>query len=184
MSSKDEILNAIKGASIEPFELKKEDIEAVSYKDKLLVFKDALKSVGAKYIEIRQDEIEKKIEQIYKGKRIFSFLKEFETEKKIKEPKELKDTDVAIVKGEFGVCENGAIYCDDIEQRALFFIAKTLIILLDKNSLVDNMHEAYKKISNDSNFGVFISGPSKTADIEQSLVIGAHGSLELLVLMC
>jgi L-lactate dehydrogenase complex protein LldG len=93
-------------------------------------------------------------------------------------PHALAKVDLAIVKGEFAVAENGAVWVKnpDNRHRALYFVAEHIIIVVEKNALVPTMHEAYEKINFDTpGFGVFVSGPSKTADIEQSLVIGAHG---------
>lgn len=95
------------------------------------------------------------------------------------------DVEVAILRGQFGVAENGSIWVTDAEigpHRVLPFITQHLVLVLDKNSLFKNLHEAYKTlIINQEGFGVFIAGPSKTADIEQSLVIGAHGARSLVV---
>jgi L-lactate dehydrogenase complex protein LldG len=91
-----------------------------------------------------------------------------------------------ILKGRFGVAENGAIWMDDsgFPNRLIPFITEHLIILVPKNNLVSTMHEAYEIISKtEYNFGVFISGPSKTADIEQSLVYGAHGAKSLNIII-
>jgi L-lactate dehydrogenase complex protein LldG len=102
------------------------------------------------------------------------------------DPHQLKDLDLAIVEGQFGVAENGAIWLTDENMglRALPFITEHLVIVLEKKSLLVNMHEAYKKIGDQtSGFGLFIAGPSKTADIEQSLVIGAHGAKSLRVVL-
>jgi L-lactate dehydrogenase complex protein LldG len=102
------------------------------------------------------------------------------------DPHQLKDLDLAIIAGQFGVAENGAIWLTDENMglRAMPFITEHLVIVLDKKSLVSNMHEAYKKIGlAHSGFGLFIAGPSKTADIEQSLVIGAHGAKSLRVML-
>ena len=99
----------------------------------------------------------------------------------------LQDVDMAIIKGEIGVAENAAIWIgrSSISHRVLPFITQHLVVLLDKTKLVWNMHQAYQQpeLTNLDGFGVFISGPSKTADIEQSLVIGAHGSRSLTVFL-
>ena len=101
------------------------------------------------------------------------------------DPHSLQDVDLAIVKGEFGVAENGAVWVKeaDARHRALYFIAQKLMIVVPKGEVVHTMHEAYTRVGFDDKdvFGIFISGPSKTADIEQSLVIGAHGATEACV---
>ena len=86
---------------------------------------------------------------------------------------------------QIGVAENGAVWIEqDVKQRAIYFIAEKLVILLDKNKIVNNMHEAYKLIdTGEYGFGTFISGPSKTADIEQALVMGAHGARDVTVVL-
>jgi L-lactate dehydrogenase complex protein LldG len=98
----------------------------------------------------------------------------------------LNEIEQAIIQGNFGVAENGAIWLEDkdLPQRIIPFITQHLILQLDVNKIVPTMQEAYKQIHlSQTGFGVFISGPSKTADIEQSLVYGAHGAKELTVVL-
>jgi L-lactate dehydrogenase complex protein LldG len=99
---------------------------------------------------------------------------------------ELETTKEVIIEGQFGVAENGAVWVDETNfpVRLLPFITRELVLVMDKKNIVSNMHEAYKRLNlNSIGFGVFISGPSKTADIEQSLVYGAHGAKELIVII-
>jgi L-lactate dehydrogenase complex protein LldG len=93
--------------------------------------------------------------------------------------------DVAILEGEFGVAENGAIWVEKFAFRALPFITQHLVLVLRSSNIISNLHEAYAELAEFGmpDFGVFISGPSKTADIEQSLVYGAHGPKTLTVVL-
>lgn len=91
----------------------------------------------------------------------------------------LEDIDTAIIRASFGVAENGAVWLTEsqIVNRLLPFIAQHLVIVLQAENLFSDMHEAYNHIDVAAEgYGVFLAGPSKTADIEQSLVIGAHGA--------
>ena len=102
----------------------------------------------------------------------------------IDDPHATEDIDFAILPGEFAVAENGAVWITDsaVKHRAIYFIAQHLALVVSASDIVSNMHEAYRRLSFDSRrFGAFISGPSKTADIEQSLVIGAHGPRSMTV---
>ena len=101
-------------------------------------------------------------------------------------PAELNGTDLVICRGIFGVCENAAVYFEqEYLQRSIYFISESLLILLPKDQLVDTMHDAYRRVPNEppGEFRGFISGPSKTADIEQALVMGAHGARQVTVLL-
>ncbi len=96
----------------------------------------------------------------------------------IDRPHDLEDVDFLIVRGEMAVAENGAVWVTDkdLKHRVAYFINQHLIMVVRKADVLHNMHEAYARVKfSGPGFGCFISGPSKTADIEQSLVIGAHG---------
>ncbi len=96
----------------------------------------------------------------------------------------MEKIDVAVIEGQIGVAENGAIWIDgdSMGHRVLPFICQHLVIVLPESQIVSTMHHAYSRIDvAEPGFGVFIAGPSKTADIEQSLVIGAHGARSLTV---
>lgn len=99
---------------------------------------------------------------------------------KLSDPHQLSGVDLAILPGVFGVAENAAIWLDKNclgPHRAVFVIPQHLVLVVNADQIVATMHDAYARITlNDHDFGLFISGPSKTADIEQSLVIGAHGA--------
>ena len=104
----------------------------------------------------------------------------------VDDPHQLADLEFALFRGEFAVAENGAIWVTDrnLRQRTAYFITQHLAIVVEADQIVNNMHEAYQRLAFlDNVFGCFISGPSKTADIEQSLVIGAHGARSLTVLI-
>jgi len=97
---------------------------------------------------------------------------------------DLATVEIAYIWGTLGVAENDSIWLDEsqMKNRLLPFICQYLVIVLDVKKIVANMHEAYKQISIEKGgYGVFLAGPSKTADIEQSLVIGAHGARSLKV---
>ncbi|QNK62942.1 LUD domain-containing protein [Pedobacter sp. PAMC26386] len=94
------------------------------------------------------------------------------------DPHTYANVDVAIFKSGLGVAENSALWLteDQMGIRVLPFITQHIVILIPLSALVPDMHAAYQKIGEaEYDFGTFIAGPSKTADIEQSLVLGAHG---------
>jgi L-lactate dehydrogenase complex protein LldG len=99
-------------------------------------------------------------------------------------PHSLERIQVAILEAEFGVAENGAVWITEksMIDRALPFICENLVLIIKKENILSTLHEAYDRIDNcEYNYGTFISGPSKTADIEQSLVLGAHGAKSMTV---
>jgi L-lactate dehydrogenase complex protein LldG len=102
-------------------------------------------------------------------------------------PKELANVKVLIVRGKLGVAENAAIWLEDEmlqKVRVLPFIVERSIFIVSKENIVPTMHHAYQELGAiKTGFGTFIAGPSKTADIEQNLVIGAHGTKSHLVIL-
>ena len=127
-------------------------------------------------------------EQFDRSKRIVTTLPElsdsFELISATVDPHTYNDIEVAIIKAHFSVAENGAVWLTEeiMGQRIIPYICQHLAVIIDAGTIVPTLHEAYEKIgTGDYGFGGFIGGPSKTADIEQALVLGAHGPLTMTV---
>ena len=98
------------------------------------------------------------------------------------DPHEFADVDVGIVRAQFGVAESGAVWLtqEDLVVDALGFLSQHLIVLLDPEQIVSDMHEAYGRVQLDKTaFGCFMMGPSATGDVEATLVHGAQGARSL-----
>lgn len=185
MSSREKILNAIKGIPLEPKALP-EIPEFASGSDLVERFIQSI--LGNKGEVLSKVEFHSWLESSHFSKiiSISDFFPNLSTLSLPDDPHELEDLGLAVLDGQFGVAENGAIWLDDsnLGLRALPFITEHLVIVLEREKLVEKMHQGYNWIGNaKSGFGVFIAGPSKTADIEQSLVIGAHGAKSLRVVL-
>jgi L-lactate dehydrogenase complex protein LldG len=102
------------------------------------------------------------------------------------DPHALDTLDVVVCESALGVVENGAVWIatSDSTLRAALFLAARVVIVIAEAQLIADLHQAYERLDVRAHtFGAFISGPSKTADIEQSLVIGAHGPKELTLVL-
>ncbi len=153
-------------------------------------FKKVLLQVGGQAIEMDENDVAANIkEQFGQLKFIVCNDKSFDVatvnSNEIIDSHEFRALDLVVLRCGFGVAENAGVWISssDLSHRVLPFITEYSVFIVPKKELVGNMHEAYERVDLlDSNgLGVFISGPSKTADIEQSLVIGAHGSKSLVV---
>ncbi|MBR4921515.1 MAG: LUD domain-containing protein [Prevotella sp.] len=192
MASKEDILSKYRANIREKFDMPDlSDIQAISYPDPLLQFMNMTKSVGGNAIEVEKGRnINELIKELYPdAKEIASNLPEItiatRNPDEVGRAHDLNGTDVGVIRGMFGVAENGCIWIpQQMKEKAVCFISENLVILLPKSQIVNNMHEAYKRIEfNDYGYGTFISGPSKTADIAQVLVMGAQAARSATVLL-
>lgn len=191
MSSKNDILGNIRQHITDRYEMPDIDIEGIQYPDKIAQFIEISKAVGGDAIILNDDEdINKVIRSLYADAKVIASNLPDITIATINPdnaagPHELNGIDLAIIEGEVGVAENGCVWIpQNVKEKVIYFISEYLVIVIDKKDVVNNMHEAYDKLTfNDYGFGVFISGPSKTADIEQSLVVGAHGAKGVTVIL-
>jgi L-lactate dehydrogenase complex protein LldG len=160
--------------------------------DVVETYKTVLKNIGGDSVEVSNyEEIIKYIKASYDiGKRIITTVPELADIAFLDwtndDPHSLEDVELTIIKAHFGVAENSALWVTDdvLGQRVAPFIAQYLAIIVKKADIFPTMHQAYEQIENQEyGFGTFIAGPSKTADIEQSLVLGAHGARGLVVFL-
>ena len=194
MSNKDDILKKYRANVREKFDMPDlSDIKAITYPNPLVQFVKMTEMVGGQVIEVDPGrDINVLIRELFPdAKEIASNLPEITIATRnpdtVGRARDLNGTDVGIIRGTFGVAENACIWIPQtMKEKAVCFISENLVILLPKSQIVNNMHEAYKRIEFDKEYdgyGTFISGPSKTADIAQVLVMGAQAARSATILL-
>ena len=194
MSNKDDILKKYRENVREKYDMPDlSDIKAIQYPDPLVQFIKMTESVGGHVIEVKEgQDINELVKEMYPdAKEIASNLPEVTIATRnpdtVGRARDLNGTDVGIIRGLFGVAENACVWIPQtMKEKAVCFISENLVILLPKSQIVHNMHEAYKRIKFDETYdgyGTFISGPSKTADIAQVLVMGAQAARSATILL-
>ncbi len=191
MDTKDYILNNLRKNVRETYEMPNLDFKKSTYADPVKAFiETTTTTAGAKLIEINpEDDINQKIREAYPDARIIASnvpgVEATLNPDTVSEAQDLEKTDVGVIKGEVACAENGCVWIPQtMKEKAICFISECLVILVSRRNIVSNMHEAYEKVQfNEYGFGTFISGPSKTADIEQSLVYGAQAARDVTIFL-
>jgi L-lactate dehydrogenase complex protein LldG len=198
--SRNTILSAVRKAVVPSAARPAPFAGGIQYPDPRQQFAEALQVVGGRCLRVGTwEEARTQLEAsglLVPGRRVCSLIPELVPPTfdlaDVDDPHTLEDIWMAVLPGEFAVAENAAIWLptDRLRHRVVPFLTQHLVLVVPSREVVHNMHEAYQRLTGGTGrwtggpgFGVFLSGPSKTADIEQSLVIGAHGARSLHVIL-
>ena len=191
MSSRDDILARVRKNQPPPQPLPPVPTFDTATGSALESFKAALVRMGGKLADAPADgNLDALIRKLFPdAKVICSATPEVKGNRpidKIRRPQELDDVDVGVVRAVYGVAETGSVWVSEKEFKVntLGFLAQHLVVLLDPARIVGNLHHAYRERAQfDARYGVFMTGPSATADIEGVLIHGAQGIRSLTAIL-
>ena len=175
MSTKEEILSTYRRNMNVKEQYDMPDLDAlkgVEYADPVAQFVAMSKAVGGDVVTLeRGADVNEAIGKAYPAAKVFAsnvpgITIAQRNPDTAGSAQELNGTDVGIVQGEIGVAENGCVWVPQtMKERAVCFISEYLVIMTGYG------------------YGCFISGPSKTADIAQALVMGAQAARGVTVIL-
>jgi L-lactate dehydrogenase complex protein LldG len=193
MRARDAVLGALRAQALPKVELPALTGEWIHYQQLVEQFGVALERAAGKVVvlkpgaDLTASVLE--LDVVRSARRFCSFVDAVPGNSNLPpEARGFRDVDALLVAAEFGVAENGAVWIDErlVPERAGLFLTQHLVVLLPRAELVEHLHQAYARLGarlGQKGYGCFISGPSKTADIEQALVVGAHGPRSLTLLL-
>ena len=205
MNSKEQILGKLRQNVRETYDMPDLSFEKTTYPDPVAEFiRQATTTAGAKLIEVPTAKSQEPtaslsdyVRQAYPDAKVIASnvpgIKADLNPDTVERAQDLDGTDVGVVEGGVACAENACVWIPmNMKQKAICFISESLVIIVRRENIVSNMHEAYAWLKEQDatpegtskyGFGTFISGPSKTADIEQSLVYGAQAAKSVTILL-
>ena len=197
MSAREEILERLRKNTRETYDFPDlSGLNPITFPDPVAEFiKKTTTTAGAKLIEMEEsDNLNELIRKAYPEAKVLARnLPGIEADLNpdtVEHVEDLMKVDVGIIEGRIGVAENACIWIpQQMKEKAVCFASEYLVIILRRDDIVNNMHEAYARLATSAEyfqqykFGTFISGPSKTADIESALVYGAQAARGVTVVL-
>lgn len=212
MSSKESILKKLRGNVRETYDMPDLSFEKLTFQDPVTQFIETAKTTAGANVIVMENayptdsptsedaqkwaaEVNEKIREAYPEAKVISSniagVKADRNPDLVADAQELDGTDVGVIEGTIACAENACVWIPmNMKEKAICFISEYLVLIVPKQCIVSNMHDAYAKLkamgeaSSRYGFGTFISGPSKTADIEQALVYGAQAARGMTILVC
>lgn len=186
--------------------------DALSAEQRLTQFKEILASQSAVIYQCSEEDLAEKIEEILKehtdkneiligekaGIEKLGLTKSekinFIEVESFEKNKENYNLSCALTTAFAAASETGTLFLSSGPENPtwLNYLAKCHFVLLDKSTLCQTYEQAFeleRKQQETANQPFpprsinMISGPSRTADIEQTLTLGAHGPIELIILI-
>ena len=189
MSARDNILNRLRTVAVAEVAKPQIVVEPIRFEDRVAHLAEMVKAVGGEVTELQGSLLETLVALGIDTENLVSSLDELQGKAlnpdSVADVHELGGNYTAVACGKVAVAENGAVWVPvEGRRRAHLFACQHLVLVVNKAAVVDTMHDAMARVSlDDIAYGAFISGPSKTADIEQALVMGAHGAMRATVIL-
>jgi L-lactate dehydrogenase complex protein LldG len=107
------------------------------------------------------------------------------------QPEEMAQLSVSVIEADTLLADSGScmIVCGTAEDRLLCYLPPACVVVATVDRLAEHMPAAWTSIAprvadpNVRGEFVFITGPSRTADIEKILILGVHGPKRLVVIL-
>jgi L-lactate dehydrogenase complex protein LldG len=96
--------------------------------------------------------------------------------------------DIGITSAQAAIAESGTLVLDSVQERHRFvsLVPPVHIAIINASSIFETLGEALTSLHKQQELSpavTFITGPSRTADIELTLTVGVHGPQELYVII-
>jgi L-lactate utilization protein LutC len=116
------------------------------------------------------------------------YLTDLEIEALTVAPNDIFSYDVGISTAQAAIAETGTLVLDSADERhrLVSLIPPVHIAIVDASRICETLGEALALLRQDKELSravTFVTGPSRTADIELTLTVGVHGPQELYVIV-
>jgi len=203
-TSREQILKRIRNAEMQKADNPYADVDLsknIYYdlkEDLEVVFAEELNHIGGHFVYcMSKEELIENLKRLIisqKWNTVYTHSKEIDNILKSMDVVSSKDTDdyskieVSITECEALIARLGSVMVSSkqVNGRRLNFIPDTHIVIANREQIVATVKDAIELINNKyedefPSMTTIITGPSRTADIEKTLVMGAHGPRTLIV---